>query len=393
MWTVQVTLNGSMVIAAGQQQTTVQFSPLQFTFNVDSDGRKPQFVTGSIQGQQIIVTFSASDQSGQGQTTTDGGSGAGATVTGGDLTITRHLEYQYPEQKVLDGPADQPVGTFRIAGEVAVGNVKYSLPPDIHVTPGVTTITVPLILDVPYDPTLLQQQAPVPNSSTTVQGFGLNGTAQVSITQTQKKMVYQHFEDGTDMTNSLNVSKMKSTTRLNANVCYDAYEAVVHGNNHIHVMDDGNDVEQKSSTYRVWRATSLPAPSGGGAAVRWQTIAVPAQPTPVVPPGAQVVDGENTGGTASDATGWSIDTGGAGPSWDDIPGTMIPGTIGSAAWAPARIVIEFLVKVDNMPEFGALYFQVTTYVKKNAYAVVMGDAQVIDVKGAWAGKKSSPAPH
>ena len=115
---------------------------------------------------------------------------------------------------------------------------------------------------------------------------------------------------------------------------------VVHGNNRIILQKGGVDVSKKYRTYRVWRV--------------WSASLDPKTGETTAP--------YTTGGS----TAFTIDTADSGSSWVDVPGQQVLGER-----KPERILMEFLVGVEDHPEFGGLLFIVVLDITPTRYRVRM----------------------
>jgi hypothetical protein len=138
----------------------------------------------------------------------------------------------------------------------------------------------------------------------------------------------------------------------------------IHGNNQIRVLVDGVDASSSFNTRRYYRSWTSPLASN--------------KPAP-----------ENTDSGSFSGVPWQGDTEGAGASWIDIPGEQTP--LRPASWPAERFLEEFVVMVQNFPEFGLLYFNVVCDTLPNYYRVRMNAAIQI-TPDEWCALKGQDAP-
>lgn len=104
---------------------------------------------------------------------------------------------------------------------------------------------------------------------------------------------------------------------------------VIHGNNRIGVTENGIDVSAVSPIFRVWRVWSAP-----------------------LDPSKRERTGEYRTGEHSSF----VNDGTGGYTWVDIPGHQV--SLAASERKPERVLSEFLVGVQDRPEFGGLQFAV-----------------------------------
>jgi hypothetical protein len=348
LWTLTLNLDGT-VSADG---LSLHYAPLTLTVPADTKGPAPIVNAGDVTGS-YTATF---------QDLPDAGTGtiSGSTISDPELTLTRRLDLGDPSLAVTDdsSQADQPVGTIRLRGDIALPDVQYNIQyPNLPAQVGHVQAGVPMQIDISYDPSQSSQTFSV---QTGANAMRIVGTAKGTIKRAATELIYTPL--ATDMIGTDGVSRGSTyTSRPTHFFASDAGGGcMIHGNSSIAVMLDGSDVGSRFSTNRWQREQSWALkPDGSRGAV--------------LEPSAGFIDDH-----PDDS-----------PSWSDVPGAILPKTKMSTA---TRTLQEYLVSARRYPEFGFLYFIVVVEYRARQYRVRMSNAWSISAQD-WIQIKSSAGPY
>ncbi len=346
-WTIELSITGTVGAQSGTP--ALAYAPLQLTVGANPEKDKPLVQASAVQGSFTAQLKNVPD---------GGGTFSGNEVDDRDLALTRHLEW--PDDAALtvdDGSAAQPVGTIRLAGNLDLPDASYQVSDGGVAVAGPLSFGVPLLIDIPYDPTSKrQQQKQVQTGKRT--GLEIAGTASVTIARLDASLAYQP-NGQIDMLDSLPVMRGRFPRSVSTTFACSDTESLIHGNSHIGVLVDGADAGGRFYTYRMKRST------------------------------VYHLNRDGTRGAVSTQGSWAVDTQADQPSWDDVPGVREEAP--PAKWPWEETFDEYLVRVKGMPEFGALYFTVTIDTRPGHYRVRMSTARVIDWDG-WCAVLKSPVP-
>jgi hypothetical protein len=138
----------------------------------------------------------------------------------------------------------------------------------------------------------------------------------------------------------------------NKNLATNGSGFLIHGNNSIEVLVDGNNESATFKTLRYHNAYLAPLSSK--------------KPT-----------NANTNKKKFPKAPWEGDTSPDASSWADIPGDIEPSE--PDKWKAMRFFQEFVVMVSGFPEFGALYFNVTVDTVPGSFRVFMSHETKITI--------------
>jgi hypothetical protein len=350
-WTLDLSIDGTIAVVSSQVNSSLHYAPLTLHVTAESDGAKPVVQPDSVTGS-YTATFQDVPDAGV-------GSMSGSSVTQPALNLTRHLEFNDSSLTVVDDPSqsDQASGTIRLRGEVTLGGMQYNVNfPGIQQS-GSTQAGVPLQVDIPYDPTQVTQQQTVKTKSG---GMSIAGTATVTVTRAQTALQYTPL--ATDLVGSTGMGIVKGKLFPNRVPPFFASDpsgsSMIHGNNHIAVLLDGQDVGATYNTNRWLRERA------------WALGA-----------------NDTHGALLFPSDGFQNDNLTGGPSWSDVPGSEL-----TPASPPMLTLQEYLVSVKNHPEFGFLYYIVIVENRPAQYRLRMSKAWPISAQ-QWVQITSNPNPY
>jgi hypothetical protein len=296
------------------------------------------------------------------------------------FAFARNIQTCAQELNVQDPGATQNANTFYLFGMADIPVIETVAPS--YGSPKTNNTDTPIGADfsIPYDYTQPSQSGTI---SPTDLPYGVvhsmmnlpagTGIPSASLNQiqyqlTMKSLQLQYAVSPTDNIFSASVTVFDGYNEVNnsANLATNGSQWVVHGNNVVTVLVDGEDVSPSFKTLRFWNVWSAPLASN-----------------------KLVANNANSKPRSGGVGGWGPDTAAAGASWVDVPGERI---LSPPSQFPAdRQLAEFVTGVANFPEFGFLYFNVTTDTVPGGSRVFMSPATPITAQ-QYCSIKSSGTP-
>jgi hypothetical protein len=302
----------------------------------------------------------------------------GSSVNSTDYAFARNIATCEPDTGVIDPGAASSQNTFLFSAMADIPVVETVSAQGGPPKTNNTDTPIGVQFSIPYD---YSNPSPHGTLSPSDLPFGVvhsmmnlpegTGTPSASLNQIQYQLTMKSLQlnyEISDMDNLLDasVTALPSFQEVGGSryVATDGSLWIVHGNNRVSVLVDGQDVSTQFNTLRYHNAFTAPLSSTKPA-------------------------NSNSNKKKFPSGDWVGDTQVQVPSWADVPGAFLEQQPGK--WPSERYVEEFVTLVSKFPEFGGLYYNVTVDTVPGSFRVFMSGATQITIN-QWCTIKQATSP-